>query len=45
MEVEETPEFGEDTTINEEKGESMQDGYGNSNPDSFPVEEKVISVE
>ena len=25
----------------ESEGESMQDGYGNSNPDSFPTEEEV----
>ena len=42
MEVKETPEIGEDSTINEEsESESIQDGYGDSNPDSFPTEEEV----
>ena len=42
MEVKETPELGEDSTINEEsESESIQDGYGDSNPDSFPTEEEV----
>ena len=42
MEVEETPELGEDSTINEEsESESIQEGYGDSNPDSFPTEEEV----
>jgi len=42
MEVKETPELGEDSTINEEsESESIQDGYGDSNPNSFPTEEEV----
>ena len=42
MEVEEIPELGEDSTINEEsESESIQEGYGDSNPDSFLTEEEV----